>query len=586
VLILGLSTFGQNPAACVLRDGRLVAFAEEERFLRIKGATGRFPGRSLTYCLREAGATLDEVDAIAVGWNAEKYRWRMPLFFARSWWKHGRGAEGQSYGTIWKEIFDQQPASIRHRLKLGLRGAGHGGRVPPIEFVTHHLAHAASTYYASGWDEAAILVFDGSGEERSTSFYSGQGREIRDRGHVDLPHSLGWFYAAITAYLGFLPYEEEGFTMGLAPYGRPRPEIEEKIAGLLRLEGDGLYSVDPGCTLLGRHSVNEHFADRLVELLGPPRLAGEPIEDRHRDVAFAAQRRLEEAALALVAHATESGRRRRLCLAGGVALNCKMNGLIARSEHVDQVFVQPASHDAGTALGAALWLSMQSGEDPRFAMEHALWGPSFPPAEVEKALKTAGLRYHAPPDVEERAADAVSAGKVVAWFEGRMETGPRALGARSILADATSAAMKDRVNARVKFRDPWRPFCPSLTEEAARELLECPKETRFMTVAYEVPDRHRGRIPSVIHVDGTTRPQTVSPRVQPRYHHLLERVGRNRGDAVVLNTSLNVKGEPIACTPNDALRCFFSSGIDALAIQGFWVEKSESSSSGMPPSQP
>jgi len=573
VLILGLSTFGQNPAACLLRDGRLVAFAEEERFLRVKGATGRFPGRSLTYCLREAGARLDEVAAIAIGWNAEKYRWRMPLFFARSWWKHGRRAQGQSYGAIWKEIFDQQPASIRHRLTLGLRGAGHAGRIPPIEFVTHHLAHAASAYYASGWDDAAILVFDGSGEERSTSFFRGEGREIRDGGHLDLPDSLGWFYAALTAYLGFVPYEEEGFTMGLAPYGRARPEIEEKIAGLLRFGGDGRYSVDPEYTLLGRHGVSEHFADQLVALLGPPRLPGQPIEDRHRDIAFAAQRRLEQAALRLVEHVTDRGRRRRLCLAGGVALNCKMNGLIARSEHVDALFVQPASHDAGTALGAALWLSMQAGEDPRFAMDHALWGPSFPPVEVEKALKTAGVPYCEPPDVPERAADAVAAGKVVAWFEGRMEAGPRALGARSILADATSAAMKDHVNARVKFRDPWRPFCPSLTEESAGELLDHPGEARFMTVAYEVPDRHRGRIPSVVHVDGTTRPQTVSARVQPRYHRLLARLGEQHGDAVVLNTSLNVKGEPIACTPADALRCFYSSGIDALAIEGFWVEK-------------
>jgi carbamoyltransferase len=573
VLILGLSTFGQNPGACIVRDGRLLAFVEEERFVRVKGAFGRFPGRAVNYCLREAGATLDAVDAIAIGWDAEKYRWRMPLFFAKNWLRHGRHAEGGSYGTIWKELADQRPAAIRHRVTLGLRAAGHQGRIPRIEFVGHHLAHAASAFYASGWDAAAILVMDGSGEDHSTSFYEGRGLDVVDRGHVDMPDSLGWFYAAVTSYLGFMPYEEEGFTMGLAPYGRPRPDLEEKIARLLSLGSDGVYRVDPQYTLLGRHGFGEHFSDQLVELLGPPRLAGEPLVDRHKDVAYAAQARLEEAVLRLVRHATDGGRLRKLCLAGGVALNCKMNGVVTHSEWVDETFVQPASNDSGTALGAALWLARQAGEDPRFRMDDARWGPASTPAEVARVLEIAGVRWTEPAAVEEQAADAIAAGKVVAWFDGRMEVGPRALGARSILADATVPGMNDVVNARVKFRDPWRPFCPSLTDAAAAELLDRPKEARFMTVAYPVREAARARIPSVIHVDGTTRPQTVSPRIQPRYHGVLARLGRSRGAEIVLNTSLNVKGEPIACTPQDALRCFFSSGIDALAIEGFWVEK-------------
>jgi carbamoyltransferase len=574
VLILGLSTFGQNPGACALRDGRLVAIAEEERFIRLKGAFGRFPARAVGYCLKEAGARLEEVDVIAVGWNAEKYRWRMPLHFLRTWWRHGRHAEGGSYGTILKEIFDQQPGSIAHRIALGLRTAGHTGRVPRIEYVTHHLAHAASAYFASGWREpAAILVMDGSGEEHSSSFYQGDGLQIRERGHVDLPDSLGWFYAAVTAYLGFVPYEEEGFTMGLAPYGRPRPEIEQKIDRILKLGSDGHYTVDPSYTLLGRHSYGEHFADRMVDLLGPPRPAGAPIEDRHRDIAHAAQARLEQAALRLVGRVTEGGKLRRLCLAGGVVLNCKMNGVIAGSEHVDELFVQPASNDTGTALGAAMWIAREEGEDPRFAMEHVHWGPSFSAGEVERILKIAGAKYSQPPSIEEAAAEAVAAGRIVAWHDGRMEVGARALGARSILADATRPGMNDVVNARVKFRDPWRPFCPSMTREAAGRYLARAPETRFMTVAYEVPEPLRKEIPAVIHVDGTTRPQTVSPSENPRYHRVLDLVGKATGTAVVMNTSLNVKGEPIACTPQDSLRCFYSSGLDALAIEGFWVEK-------------
>jgi carbamoyltransferase len=310
----------------------------------------------------------------------------------------------------------------------------------------------------------------------------------------------------------------------------------------------------------------------MVELLGPPRLAGQPLEQRHKDVALAAQARLEEAMLGIVRRATAGGRRR-LCLAGGVALNCKMNGVIAHSGLVDDLFVQPASHDSGTALGAAMLVARAAGDEVRFRMDDARWGPAFSPDEVRRALDVAGVRYREVPDVVETAAEAVAAGRVVAWFDGRMEVGPRALGGRSILADATSPGMNDRVNARVKFRDAWRPFCPSMTAEAARALIDRAKEARFMTVAYPVREEARATVPAVVHVDGTTRPQAVVEAAQPRYHRLLEEVGRRRGHGVVLNTSLNVKGEPIACTPTDALRCVFSSGLDAMAIEGFWVEK-------------
>jgi len=573
--VLGLSSFGQNPGACLLRDGKLVAFAEEERFLRIKGAFGRFPGRAVAYCLREAQIPLEGVDRIAIGWNALKYRLQMPLFFAKTWLTRGRHASGSggSHGTIFKEILDQQPGSIRHRVTLGLRAAGLAGAVPKLEFVDHHLAHAASTFFASGFDEAAILIMDGSGEDRSTSFFHGKGLQIAERGGLALPDSLGWFYAALTAYLGFTPYEEEGFTMGLAPFGKPNAEIDAKLDQVLTLGKDGAYTVDPKYTLLGDHSVSEHFGDALATLLGPHRLPGGPIDQRHKDIAFAAQARLEAAGLGLVKRVTENGRLRNLCLAGGVALNCKMNGVFTRSQWVERIFVQPASHDSGTALGAAMLVAQQNGHDPRFAMETAGWGPSFTAAEVEKALQVAGVRYEAVPAIEERAAQAILAGKVVAWFDGRMEVGPRALGQRSILADAARPGMNDLVNARVKFRDPWRPFCPSLTQAAADRFLAHVSEGRFMTVAHDVPEASRSVVPSVIHVDGTTRPQIVSARTQPRFHGVIERVGAQTGVPVVMNTSLNVKGEPIACTPTDALRCLFSSGLDALAIEGYWVSK-------------
>jgi len=577
MLILGLTTFIQNPAACILRDGQLIAFAEEERFIRLKGAEGHFPARAVNYCLEEAGASLKEVDKIAVGWNFEKYRFKMPLFFFFFWWRYGRRAPRNSYGTVLNEIVSQQPEYIRRRIKFGLRNSGHAGKVPPIEFISHHLAHAASAYYASGFDHAAILVMDGSGEERSTSLYLGKENGLYEQDYIILPDSLGWFYASISAYLGFTPYLENGFLMGLAPYGKFRRDIAEKIEQVLQLDSKGKYRLDPIYTLLGSHDYHEHFSNQLVELLGPPRLREEPIKQRHKDIAYACQNLLEKAVLALASKATKEGSIRRLCLAGGVALNCKANGVLARSGLIDEIFVQPVSHDAGSALGAAMIVAQNSGDNPRFKMKHVRWGPKFSPSEVKKILDEAGVKFSKPKSIEKTTAEAIARGKIVAWFNGRMEVGPRALGARSILADPSKARMKDLINARVKHRDPWRPFCPSIIEETSHQYLdglsEKQEESAFMTVAYQVFENRRKKIPAVIHVDGSTRPQTVNRNIDRKYHNLIKIVGDKTGVPVILNTSLNIKGEPIVCTPHDALRCFSSSGLDALAIEGFWLEK-------------
>lgn len=573
MLIVGLSAFGQNPGACILRDGRLIAFAEEERFLRIKGANLRFPAKALAYCLREARAKLDDVDRFAVGWNAEKYRLHMPLFFARQFFKNlGAASEGSSM-RILAEIADQQPDAIKRRTMLALREEGLSGRIPEFVFVDHHLAHAASAFFASGFDEASVLVVDGSGEDRSTSFYAGKGLDLKDRGSVELPDSLGWFYAAVTSFLGFRAYEEEGFTMGLAPYGNPSAEWREKMERLVRFESNGLYRVDPRYTLLGQHSTNEHFADELTTLLGPPRLPRDPLTQTHKDIAAAAQERLEQAVLRVVKRLVDETGAKKLCLAGGVAMNCKMNGVIGASGVVDGLFVQPAAHDSGAALGAALWASARSGEDPRFKMAHAQWGPGYSSAEVEKAARTAGMSFTRPDSIEEKTAEALANGKVVAWFHGRMEVGPRALGGRSILAHPALPGMSDRVNRDVKFRDAWRPFCPSMLETAATDYLRPSLETRFMTVAAEANARGRAEIPAVIHVDGSTRPQTVNVSTHPSYARTIAAFGKRSGVPVVLNTSLNVKGEPVACTPMDALRCFYSSGIDAIALEDIWLSK-------------
>ena len=315
----------------------------------------------------------------------------------------------------------------------------------------------------------------------------------------------------------------------------------------------------------------------MVKLLGQPRFPGQQINQRHKDIAYAAQALLEEAALLLTKKVMEKTNSKNLCLAGGVALNCKMNGEILLSGLADEIFIQPISNDAGSSLGAAMIIAKEEGFDSRFTMQHTYWGPSFNQDEVKKALDQAKVKYSKPKSIEKKAAEAISKGKIVAWFKGRMEAGPRALGARSILANPKLEKMKDAVNSKVKHRESWRPFCPSMIQEVAPDYLtnltKKQKEARFMIVTYKVKGSKQKEISAVLHVDGTTRPQTVNKKINPNYYSLLEEVGKKTGIPMVLNTSFNVKGEPIICTPEQALRCFASTGLDAMAIEDFWIEK-------------
>lgn len=573
MIVLGISPFGQNPAAAIIVDGTLIAFAEEERFVRIKSAFGKFPGKALSYCLREANLTLTDVDCIAVGWESNKYRYTMPLVAASLWLRYGIGRGSGAYDSALHELVAWRPENALRHIQYGLYNTGYKGKIPKIEFVPHHLAHAASTFYASGFDTATILILDGSGEERATTLYKGNGLEITEITSVDIPHSLGWFYAATTAYLGFKPYEDDGFIMGLAPYGRPSDEMREKARTILRLEERGEYSVHPQFTLLGDHTWNEHFSDQYIRLFGTPRLQGSPMTQRHKNIAFAIQERLEETIVTLGKRAVRESGYNDVCLAGGVALNCKANGVLAQTDFVNNMFIQPASHDAGAALGAAMIIARDAGDDPRFHMSHSRWGPSFNEDSVRHILDEAMVPYTRKKNMADTIADSIALGKIVARFHGRMEAGPRALGGRSILANPAIQGMNDVINKRVKHRDPWRPFCPSMIETISKEYLVGPKETRFMTVIYDVPKGKKKDISAVTHIDGTTRPQTVSKAEDEEYYNIIRAVGEKTDVPVVLNTSLNVKGEPIACSPVDALKCFYSTGIDAMALGSFWLEK-------------
>ena len=584
-----------HPAACLLRDGQLIAFAEEERFARVKQACGLFPSRSIAWCLREGGLSLSDVDTMAFPWDANVNWFRMPLSMARSFIGSrfskapekrapvpGRPSMGSAAISGLQTLLHLHPWNLQERLILALREAGFvRDAIPRLRFYRHHLCHAATAFYCSGFDEAAVLIFDGHGEERTVSIYHGEGRSLRDVRHVGLPHSLGWFYSAATEYLGWDANEGEVKLMGLAPYGGPEPAIRAFVEQFLQLTDEGIR-IDPDCMFYGRRSYGRFFGDKLVERLGPPRSPDEEITQRHRDIAYAVQQRLEEAALHLARLALRETGSRNLCVAGGVALNCKMTGTLHRARIAERLFVQPLSYDAGGALGAAMLAAEEAGDDCRFTMNHVQVGPEYDDGAIEAVLRRNGLPYRHCTDIADEVAALIADGKVVGWFQGRMEAGPRALGGRSILADPRHAAMSDVVNDKVKFRERWRPFALSILAEHAADYLVDPVDSPFMVMAFEVIPERREQIAAALHAgDYTTRPHTVRRDVNPLFWNVIEAFRRRTGVPGVLNTSLNVKGEAIVCTPTDAVRCFYGTGMDALAIGTFLLEKPGAHGAGL-----
>lgn len=569
--LLGINCLGPNTSACLIEDGRLVAMAEEERFSRIKVAANAMPVGAIGFCLKQAGIRLSDVAGIALGWDLSLFpdgyrrevRELYPPMLARD-----------------ELVTDQvallySPQRVRDELRFALRAAGVGDAVPPVIEVPHHLAHAASTFFTSGFDESLILTIDGSGELLTTALWHGKGPEIKPLREWKVPQSLGWFYAAITEFLGFRAYTGEGKVMGLAPYGSPNPAIREKLSRFVRVTPDG-FEIDPTYIYFGAHAHRARFTDKLVELLGEPHLPGRgDFEPRHLDVAFEAQRLLEEAAASLVRLGFSLVPTRNLCLSGGVGMNCKMNGFLAELPEVEAFYVFPGANDGGTALGAALWSLLRDfGGDPRrCSFQNAYLGPEYSNAEIEAVLKRLKLDYDCPADMERTVAEELRQGRFVGWFQGRMEYGSRALGNRSILADPSRPEVKDRINAQVKHREGFRPFAPSVLAGLAERCVQRPTPAPYMMLAFQATEELARQAPAVVHKDNTVRPQFVTAESNPRYHRLIEGFHALSGLPCVLNTSFNIRGEPIVCTPVDAIKCFYGTGLDTLVLGDFVLRK-------------
>jgi len=571
--LIGIFHSHSDPSAALVVDDSVVAFVEEERLSRVKHSFGAFPTRAIRWVLKQGDLTLGDVDAIVQAWDCSKY-------------DNGQIAAhyneiNQSYPTTDADRAYQQNLLHQYRsetqrslIRRALRHEFGDVTLPDIHFVNHHLAHACATYFSSGFDESLVLSVDGSGEEVTTSWWYGKGSSLELLHEVKVPHSLGWVYSAFTEYLGFEAYDGEYKVMGLAAYGSPNPGLQKKVAQLFWPDDRGGFETDPMLLTRGPHSWSYYFADALVAHMGrPPSWRDAPVTDWHKDVAFAVQQRLEDVVFAMTRYWVQKTGVRRLCLSGGVGLNVKMNGNLFHSGLVDDVFAYPLCADLGQSIGAALAHGyLHHGLNNRRLTDLYL-GPGYADDDIERVLRDCRVTYRRVADISQETALLLTKGKVVGWFQGRLEAGPRALGARSILADPRNEAARDRVNAAIKYRELWRPFCPSMTREGAERYFDHHTDAPFMVITFRANDRAKSEIPAVVHVDDTSRPQIVDEQSNPRYHGMIAAFGRLTGVPCVLNTSFNIKGEPIVCTPQDAMRTYFATGIDALAIGNCLLEK-------------
>jgi carbamoyltransferase len=569
--ILGLSAFYHDSAAALVMDGDIAAAAQEERFTRLKHDS-RFPENAIAYCLAEAG--LQPRDLAAV------------VFYEKPLRKLERLLETYlAFAPLgFRSFAAAMPQWLRQKLHLpGLIRRGLGGRYRgPLLFTEHHEAHAASAFFPSPFDSAAILTLDGVGEWATTSYGIGRGNRLELWQELRFPHSLGLLYAAFTAYAGFRVNSGEYKLMGLAPYGKPTYK-DLILERLLHLRPDGSFRLHPRyfayCHGLTMTSPRFH---RLFG--GPPRSPDTPLGQRDMDLAASVQAATEEIVLRMARHVAAQTGERRLVMAGGVALNCVANGRLQREGPFDEIWVQPAAGDAGGALGAALFAWHQLMDGPRliFAADRqhgSLLGPSFSDRDVASFIRQMEAVAH-PYDEDhllDTVVDLLAAGKVIGWFHGRMEFGPRALGARSILADPRDAAMHARLNAKIKFRESFRPFAPCVLRERAHEyfVVSPGVDSPYMLQTVPVRVADRSPIPAVTHVDGSARMQTVDPKRHGRFYRLLDRFAARTGCPVLINTSFNVRGEPMVCTPADAYRCFQNTDLDALVLENHLLLKEE-----------
>lgn len=572
MLILGINAYHGDASAALLVDGQLVAAAEEERFNRVKHCAG-FPRLAIEYCLEAAGARVEDIDHIAIGRNPRAHLGDKVLYSIK------RRPDLSFIADRFKNMLNVRDPKSHLGVSLGvdpkrIRAESHN--------VEHHRAHMSSAYFASGFDEAAVVSIDGFGDFVSTMWARGRGSKLEIMRRVGFPHSLGLFYSGLTQYLGFPKFGDEYKVMGLAAYGQP--DLLDKLRQVVRVKDGGFelgldyfqhHTKGISMTWEGEPRYDTINSERLLDLLGPARAHKGPMDDRYKAIAASVQAVFEEAYFEVLSTAKQITGSPRLALAGGCAHNSLAAGKIRPKGLFDDVFVQPAAGDAGTSLGAALYVYHHKlGNPRRFKQTHSYFGPSYPQAKIEELLRKEGVAFETMADEEliPRVAKALTEGKVVGWFQGRMEWGPRSLGNRSILADPRRTDMQDIMNEKIKRREMFRPFAPALPLERVGDYFEQSYPDPFMVKVYKIKPERRAEIPAVCHVDGTGRLQTVTAKENPRYYALITEFGKLTGTPILLNTSFN-ENEPVVCTPKEALDCYLRTKMDVIVLENAYIER-------------
>lgn len=569
---LGINAAFHDSAACLFKDGVLIAAAEDERFTHIKHgkrplpfSTWELPFHAIDYCLKVADIHLGDLDHVAYSFDpylllGEKYsnlsEIEIPLV-------QGNAPKATEWLNPWDPLFLSSIVNAPRQLVDGYphhlqkRFIGAKPLRAKWHYVEHHLSHAASAFHPSPFENAAVLTIDGRGEKATTTYHVGRGTDLVRIGQVDMPHSLGLLYEQVTSYLGFLHSSDEYKVMALASYGKPT--FVKDFREMITIGDNGQYTIGDL---------------RFEERFGPQRLRHEEFTAHHFNIAHSLQAVLEETVLELVDWLHKETKEENLCFAGGVALNCVLNARIRDRSAFKNIWVQPAAGDSGTALGAAIWIDAKERKRTTkdFEMKHAYWGPDFNDQEIEKFIQWAKVPYRKLNNVAEETAEILAQDKIIGWYQGRMEYGPRALGSRSILASPISPDMQAKLN-EVKDREDFRPVAPVVLEEDAADWFEKARYSPYMLFIYDVKPDKADKIPAVRHVDGTARIQTVNRDQHPQYYDLLQAFKKKTGVPVLVNTSFNTLGKPIVCTPRDAIECFWTSPFDALIIGSFIIEK-------------
>jgi carbamoyltransferase len=578
-LILGLNAYHGDSAACLIRDGELVAAAEEERFRRIKHWAG-LPTQSIDYCLAEGGLSLGDVEHIAINRKPGVNNWRRLAFVL---------THRPDPRLMLQKIRNIRHASSANEALEKVYGISLKAQIHHVE---HHLAHLASAFLVSRFDEAACISIDGFGDFASTAMGFGRGRSVTIDERVYFPHSLGIFYSALTQFIGFPHYGDEYKVMGLAPYGKPN--YLAQMRQIVRVQPDGTFRL--ALKYFRHHTANVSYSwnncapevgtlytERLIDLLGPARKSGEPLEQKHKDIASSVQAMYEEAFFALLEALHARYPSPNLALSGGCAMNSVANGKVYLRTPFKKMYLPAAAGDAGGAIGGASYvLSMIADGRSRLSLDSAYSGPAFSDGEIGKLIETkqqqitdagCAMRWIVNErELCQRTATAIAEGKVIGWFQGRMEWGPRALGNRSILCDPRRADMKEILNARIKRRESFRPFAPSILREAVSEWFEQDDDVPFMMEVFQIRPEKRSLVPAVCHVDGSGRLQTVHADTNPLYHQLIAEFSRLTSVPMVLNTSFN-ENEPVVCRPEEALDCFLRTRMDVLVLGNFFIER-------------